>query len=207
MSHPTTHAAFEQSVARVGHVDFKRGRLICSALVIVGLASFALMLFSGQVKQAWQSYLVNLVFFLGIAQAGIVWAAITRTTRGTKWASSLVRYGEALSAFLPIGYALVLIFLFAGGATLYPWVKEPVAAKAAWLNWPFFVARSAILMGVSSAAFLLFWIGAFLYARLNPLWALSYPLGAVVFAWILAEAAWNGSRVSWKGRAYVSRSS
>ena len=67
---------------------------------------------------------------------------------------------------------------------------------------------ATLLFGVvSSAAFLLFWIGAFLYARLNPLWALSYPLGAVVFAWILAEAAWNGSRVSWKGRAYVSRSS
>jgi len=88
MSHPTTHAAFEQSVARVGKVDFKRGRLISSALVLVGLASFAFLLFSGQVKQAWQSYLVNLVFFLGIAQAGIVWAAIARTTRGTKWASS-----------------------------------------------------------------------------------------------------------------------
>ena len=148
MSHPTTHAAFEQSVARVGHVDFKRGRLISSALVILGLVCFGLMLFTGQVKQAWQSYLVNLVFFLGIAQAGVVWAAIARTTRGTKWASSLVRYGEALSAFLPIGYVLVLVFLFAGGATLYPWVKEPVAAKAAWLNWPFFVARTAILMGL-----------------------------------------------------------
>jgi hypothetical protein len=147
MSHPTTHADFEQSVARVGHVDFKRGRLICSALVIVGLACFGLMLSTGQVKQAWQSYLVNLVFFLGIAQAGIVWAAIARTTRATKWASSLVRYGEAISAFLPIGYVLVLIFLFAGGATLYPWVGQPIAAKAAWLNWPFFVARNAILMG------------------------------------------------------------
>ncbi|MEX2181580.1 MAG: glycosyltransferase [Gemmatimonadaceae bacterium] len=59
---------------------------------------------------------------------------------------------------------------------------------------------------VSSAAYLVFWVGTYHYARLNPLWALSHPLGALVFAWILAEAAWRGSRVSWKGRAYVSRS-
>lgn len=58
---------------------------------------------------------------------------------------------------------------------------------------------------VSSVTSMTFWVGAFLYARLNPLWSLTHPLAALVFAWILAEAAWNGSRVSWKGRAYVSR--
>jgi len=53
---------------------------------------------------------------------------------------------------------------------------------------------------------LLFWIGVYGYSRLNPLWGLLHPLAAIVFAWILAEAAWRGSRVSWKGRDYVSRS-
>ena len=115
MSHDTPAVRFEDVAAMVGKTDFRRGRMISAMLIIAGLACFVLMLTTGQIKQAWQSYLVNLVFFLGIAQAGIVWAAIARTARGTKWASSLTRYGEAMAAFLPIGYALVLVFLFAGG--------------------------------------------------------------------------------------------
>lgn len=148
MSHDTVSTKFEDVAAHAGKVDFKRGRLVSAALIIAGIACFGLLLATGNARQAWQSYLVNLVFFLGIAQAGIVWSAIARTTRATKWASSLVRYGEAMGAFLPIGYALVLVFLFAGGSQIYPWVAEPIAAKAAWLNWPFFVARNAILMGL-----------------------------------------------------------
>ena len=147
MSHPVPPVRFEDVAARAGQVDFRRGRLIAAALILAGLACFVLLLATGHARQAWQSYLVNLVFFLGIAQAGIVWTAIARTTRGTKWASNLARYGEAMSAFLPIGYALVMIFLFAGGSQLYPWVKDPIPGKAPWLNWPFFIARNAILMG------------------------------------------------------------
>ncbi|MGH7726452.1 MAG: hypothetical protein ACREOU_13580 [Candidatus Eiseniibacteriota bacterium] len=147
MSDTTAAVRFEDVAAAAGKVDFRRGRLIAAALAILGLGAFAFLLVTGHTKQAWQSYLVNLVFFLGIAQAGIVWAAVARTARGHKWASTLFRYGEAMSSFLPIGYALVLIFLLAGGSTLYPWVAEPIAQKAPWLNWPGFVARNAILMG------------------------------------------------------------
>ncbi len=147
MSESTAAVRFEAVAATVGKADFKRRRLIAAGLVILGLGAFALMIMTGQTRQAWQSYLVNLVFFLGIAQAGIVWAAVARTARGHRWASTLLRYGEAMSSFLPIGYALVLVFLLAGGSTLYPWVAEPIAHKAPWLNWPGFVARNAVLMG------------------------------------------------------------
>lgn len=59
---------------------------------------------------------------------------------------------------------------------------------------------------VATATTLLFWMGVYAYARLNPLWALCYPLASIVFSTISAEAAWRGNRVSWKGRAYQSRS-
>jgi hypothetical protein len=147
MSHDTATPSYEDLVQRTGQNDFRRGRLLSIALVIVGVGAFAWLLTSGQSREAWTAYLVNLVFFLGIAQAGIVWAAVARTTRGTKWASTLVRYAEAMSAFLPIGYLLVIVFLFAGGMSLYSWVKEPIAQKAAWLNFNFFVGREVILMG------------------------------------------------------------
>jgi len=65
----------------------------------------------------------------------------------------------------------------------------------------------ALLFGsVATVATLLFWMGVYAYSRLNPLWAFCFPLAAIVFSAISAEAAWRGNRVSWKGRAYQSRS-
>ena len=147
MSHAPADSAYEEVVARTGQVPFRRGRLISAALVIVGIAAFAILVLGKDPRSAWQAYLVNLVYFMGIAQAGIVWAAIARTARGHKWGSNIVRYGEALSAFLPVAWVLMMVFLLAGGSSLYEWVEHPIAQKQPWLNWPFFVARNAILMG------------------------------------------------------------
>jgi hypothetical protein len=138
---------YEDVVARTGQTEFKRGRLIAALLAIVGIASFAMLYLGGHPVSAWEAYLVNLVFFMGIAQGAIMWAAIARTARGHKWFSGLVRYAEALSAFLPVAYVLTLIFLLAGGKSLYSWDLHPIAQKAPWLNWWFFALRNAILMG------------------------------------------------------------
>lgn len=59
---------------------------------------------------------------------------------------------------------------------------------------------------VAGGASLLYWMGVYRAAGLSPLWGLSFPLAAVTFALICAEASWRGSHVEWKGRAYVSRS-
>jgi chlorobactene glucosyltransferase len=64
------------------------------------------------------------------------------------------------------------------------------------------VTAAAIAQGVTLA----FWIGVYTFSHLSPMWALSYPLAAVVFGWILGEAAWRGGQVEWKGRQYVSKS-
>lgn len=64
----------------------------------------------------------------------------------------------------------------------------------------------ALVFGaIAAPATLLYYAGVYAFARLNPLWGLLYPLAAVAFSWICAEAAWRGSRVEWKGRGYVSR--
>ena len=47
---------------------------------------------------------------------------------------------EATAAFMPVSF-LVLLVLFLGQSVILPWVQEPVEAKQAWLNTPFFVAR------------------------------------------------------------------
>ena len=64
----------------------------------------------------------------------------------------------------------------------------------------------ALVFGaIAAPATLLYFAGVYMFARLNPLWALAYPLAAVTFSGICAEAAWRGSKVEWKGRGYVSR--
>jgi chlorobactene glucosyltransferase len=65
---------------------------------------------------------------------------------------------------------------------------------------------AALVFGVIAApATLLYYAGVYAFARLHPLWALTYPLAALTFSGICAEAAWRGSKVAWKGRDYVSR--
>ncbi|MFN0097996.1 MAG: glycosyltransferase [Gemmatimonadaceae bacterium] len=65
------------------------------------------------------------------------------------------------------------------------------------------LGEGALLFGaVVTGASLLYWIGVYGFAQLSPLWALTYPLGCLVFAGICAEAAIRGTRVGWKGRTY-----
>jgi chlorobactene glucosyltransferase len=58
---------------------------------------------------------------------------------------------------------------------------------------------------ISAAATLLGWILAYVTIKENPLYALAYPLGALVLLYIFFTAVIRGRRVSWKGRTYISQ--
>ena len=99
----------------------------------------------------WETLLVNFLFWSGIAQAGVVLSALLQVT-SARWGRPLKRVAEATAAFMPVSF-LVLLVLFLGQAVILPWVQEPVEAKQAWLNTPFFVARQGagflLLSGLS----------------------------------------------------------
>lgn len=86
-------------------------------------------------------------------------------------------------------------------APLVPMVPA-LAAGLAWLG--VFGTEALIFGSIASVANVLFWMGTYRYARLNPLWGLLYPVAAFVLAFVFAEAAWRGSKVAWKGRDYIS---
>jgi hypothetical protein len=56
---------------------------------------------------------------------------------------------------------------------------------------------------IASAATLLWWIVVYVTIGENPVYALAYPLGALVLLYIFVTAVMRGRRVTWKGRTYV----
>ena len=113
-------------------------------LVGLGLTTFLIGVAGEHAQRAWQAYLVNWLFWSGLALSGLTFSALLRITKA-EWAGPLQPLAEALAAFLPISFFLLLV-LFLGSEQLFSWIQNPVPAKQAWLNEPFLVLRS--LFGV-----------------------------------------------------------
>ena len=117
-------------------------------LVIIGTGMFIAGLTTGgedSVIRTWQAFLINTVFWAGIAHAGILFSVIWQLT-DAKWGRPFKRLSEACAAFLPISF-LMFVIVFFGSKVLFEWSHTPflhhgVAVKAGWLNLPFFVSRN-----------------------------------------------------------------
>jgi hypothetical protein len=120
---------------------------IAYVLIALGLIAFAIALTSGLAQRAWEAFLVNLLFFLGIAQGGVTASAAFYLTQG-RWAGRAhYRLAEAFSGFLIPGFILFW-FLFFGRELIFPWIRHPIPAKAAWLNAPFLFMRDGAALAV-----------------------------------------------------------
>jgi hypothetical protein len=120
---------------------------IAYALTALGLVAFAIALTQGLAQRAWEAFLVNLLFWLGIAQGGVVASAAFYLTQG-RWAGRAhYRLAEAFSGFLIPGFILFW-FLFFGRELIFPWIRHPIPAKTTWLNVPFLFARDGIALAV-----------------------------------------------------------
>jgi hypothetical protein len=115
-------------------------------LIALGAAAFVAGLLGGAPDRTWAAFLVNLLFWSGLAAAGPAIAGMFEVSEA-RWASRLRRIATTTAAFMPVSAVLFLV-LFAAVGVLYPWVREPVAKKALWLNVPFLAAR--ILLGVAA---------------------------------------------------------
>ena len=117
-------------------------------LIIIGVGMFVAGLTTGgedSLVRTWQAFLINTVFWAGIAHSGILFSVIWQLT-DAKWGRPFKRLSEACAAFLPISF-LMFVVVFFGSKVLYEWSHTPflhhgVAVKAGWLNLPFFVSRN-----------------------------------------------------------------
>jgi hypothetical protein len=114
-------------------------------LIGVGLAAFAGAVLTDPVR-AWHAYQFNWLYFTSLAQGAVMLAVIVTITRG-KWSRSIRRIALSFVAFLPVAYLLVIPMFFTAGR-IFPWVNEPVPGKEVWLNVPFLVIRTLVLLAV-----------------------------------------------------------
>jgi len=121
-------------------------------LVVIGIIGFAAGLIGNRSYLAWQALLVNTMFFGGIALGGLAFSVIFTITNA-KWGRPIKRLAEALSAFIPIG-ALLLCLLFFGADHFFEWMDHDkvIHTKAGWLNFPFFIIRNVVVLGLFVAA-------------------------------------------------------
>jgi hypothetical protein len=120
---------------------------IAIVLIVVGLIAFGFATTHGLAARAWEAFLVNLLFWMGIAQAGVVASAAFYLTQG-RWAGRThYRLAEAFSGFLIPGFILFWVLYF-GRESIFPWIRHPIPAKTTWLNVPFLFARDGIALAV-----------------------------------------------------------
>jgi hypothetical protein len=117
-----------------------------SLVAAIGAVVFLVGVNSGDAQQVWSIYLVNLVFWSGIAVTGPAIAGMMQVTEA-RWSPSVRRIALTTAGFLPISFILLLV-LYTGQTVLYPWVTTPIPAKAGWLNVPFFWLRTLGLAAV-----------------------------------------------------------
>lgn len=122
--------------------------LACLALLAVGVVA--------DPARAWGGLLTASLFGVMLALGGSVFIAINGVS-GARWWEPVKPPASAISATLPVPAATLVATLLLGLGALYPWVhpgaheSPAIAAKAAWLNPPLFLARALIV--------LLVWLG------------------------------------------------
>ncbi len=117
-------------------------RALLLLLIALGAAMFAYGLYTNQAERTWQAFLINLLFWGGIAQAGVMLSVIWQLC-DAKWGRPYKRIAECFSAFLPFAF-LAFMGIGFGAHHLYEWVQHPLQFKSAYLNLPFFLTRNAL---------------------------------------------------------------
>ena len=145
------------SVATVGRSDLvqkarqapvARFALFGAIAAILGGIVLALGVIGRHPERTWWAYETNFVFWAGLAQGMVVFAATQKLAKG-HWSGVIIRFAEAGAAFTTVAVVLFL-GLFIGRQYIFTWIHEPRPEVGWWLTskW-FFVRNGAILVALS----------------------------------------------------------
>ena len=126
-------------------------KTLIAVLIVVGLLTFAISWMKSP-ERLWPAYLTAFFYFSCLGLGGLFFTAIQHVAKAG-WSSSIRRYAEAMTSFIPMIFIGGLVLL-AGMKYLFPWADPQViatnpivAAKAGYLNIGFFVARLIVFCG------------------------------------------------------------
>ena len=145
------------SVATIGRADLvqksrqapvARFALFGAIAAILGGIILVLGLLGRHPERTWWAYHANFVFWVGLAQGMVVFAATQKLAKG-HWSGVIIRFAEAGAAFTTVGL-LLFIGLIIGRQYIFTWIHEPRPEIGWWLTskW-FFVRNAAILAALS----------------------------------------------------------
>ncbi|MBI4512839.1 MAG: polysulfide reductase NrfD, partial [Gemmatimonadetes bacterium] len=139
---------------------------LCLALVVLSAAAFVAGARGEEAQRAWQAYLVNFVFWSGLAAGGVLFGLILQVAKG-HWGKPLRRIPLGFGAFLPVSYVLFWI-LYLGRAHLFPWIRQDVTfeghpIRKAWLSESGVFVRGGLFLLVLYAL-----LAVFLYYEARP---------------------------------------
>ena len=145
------------SVATVGRSDLvqkarqapvARFALFGAIAAILGGIVLVLGVIGRHPERTWWAYHTNFVFWVGLAQGMVVFAATQKLAKG-HWSGVIIRFAEAGAAFATVAVVL-FIGLFIGRQYIFTWIHEPRPEVGWWLTskW-FFVRNGAILVALS----------------------------------------------------------
>ena len=113
------------------------------ALAVLGAGAFVINARGERAEEAWQIFLVNFLFWTGVAQGGLVFSCILRITNA-RWGRGLLRISEGFASFTIVSFVLLLV-LFIGKEVILPYAHHHYhSPKDIWLNINFVMARNVI---------------------------------------------------------------
>lgn len=129
-------------------------RILFVGLLLIGIFVFGLTV-AVNPERAWSAILLNLVYWLPLAQGGVLLAGVLILVKA-KWALPMQRIALGSGSFLPWGFLLLMLTLVLGNSHLFPWVEDPNPHRAPYLNLPFLYIRHFVSVGLLTVVSLVF---------------------------------------------------
>ncbi len=111
---------------------------------ILGAIILVLGLISGHPERTWWAYAANFVYWVGLAQGMVVFAATQKLAKG-HWSGVVIRFAEAGVAFTAVAVVL-FIGLIIGRSYIFTWLHEPRPEIRGWLTTGWFFARNGLIL-------------------------------------------------------------
>jgi hypothetical protein len=122
--------------------------LIGAIAAIVGGIVLVVGLMGRHPERTWWAYHSNFMFWIGVAQAMVVFAAVLKLAKG-HWGGVIIRFAEAAAAFTSVSVVLFIGLIF-GRQYIFTWIHEPRPDLAWWLTTKWFFIRNGLILVVLS---------------------------------------------------------